>query len=146
MQVNTAQGGTQINCPNCRRPFAMKVEQLIDVGRDPQAKARFLSGRTNLLLCPHCGFQTMLATPIAYHDPAKELFLIYVPMELNLPQQETNKLIGQMSNIVLNSLPPEQRKGYLFTPRSMLSLQGMVETILEADGITKEVIEQQRAP
>src|SRR5258706_3132771 len=65
-------------------------------------------------------------------------------MELNLPRQEQDRLIGSMTTAVTNSLPQEKRKGYLFTPKTMLSLQGMIETILEADGITKEVIEAQR--
>ncbi len=137
--------GTQITCPNCHQPFSAILEQIIDVGRDPQAKARLLSGRTNLVTCPHCGYQSMLGTPLVYHDPAKELLLVYVPMELNLPRQEQERLIGSMTNAIINSLPQEQRKGYLLTPKMMLSMQGMIETILEADGITKEVLDKQRA-
>jgi len=137
--------GTQITCPNCRQPFSAVLEQIIDAGRDPQAKARLLAGRTNLVTCPHCGYQTMLGTPLVYHDASKELLLVYIPMELNLPRQDQERLIGSMTNAIINNLPQEQRKGYLLTPRTMLSLQGMVETILEADGITKEVMEQQRA-
>jgi hypothetical protein len=82
---------------------------------------------------------------LVYHDSTKELLLIYVPMELNLPRQEQERLIGSMTNAIISGLPQEQRKGYLLTPKMMLSLQGMIEVILEADGITKEVIEAQRA-
>src|SRR5579871_2726294 len=107
--------GTQINCPNCRQPFTAILEQIIDAGRDPQAKARLLSGRTNLVVCPHCGYQTMLSTPLVYHDANKQLLILHIPMELNLPQREQDKLIGNLSNAVINSLPQDQRKGYLFT-------------------------------
>ncbi len=137
--------GTQLTCPNCRQPFSAQLEQVIDVGRDPQAKARLLAGRTNLVTCPHCGYQSMLATPLVYHDPAKELMLVYIPMELNLPRAEQDKLVGSLSNAIISSLPQEQRKGYLLMPKNMLSLQGMVEMILEADGVTKEMLEAQRA-
>jgi hypothetical protein len=137
--------GLQITCPNCRQPFSAILEQVIDVQRDPQAKARLLAGRTNLVTCPHCGYQSMVSTPLVYHDANKELLLIYVPMELNLPRQEQERLIGSMSNAIISGLPQEQRKGYLLTPKTMLSLQGMIELILEKDGITKEVIEAQRA-
>ncbi len=136
--------GTQITCPNCGQPFSAILEQIIDVSHDPQAKARLLAGRTNVVTCPHCGYQLMVTTPLLYHDSDKELLLVYVPMELNLPRQEQDRLIGSMTTAVTNSLPQEKRKGYLFTPKTMLSLQGMIETILEADGITKEVIEAQR--
>src|SRR5260221_4391873 len=137
--------GTQLTCPNCRQPFSAQLEQVIDVGRDPQAKARLLARRINLVTCSHCGYQTMLGTPLVYHDAAKELLLIYIPMELNLPRQEQERLIGSMTNAIINSLPQEQRKGYLLTPKMMLSMQGMVETSVEGDGITKEFLEQQRA-
>jgi len=137
--------GTQITCPNCRQPFTAPIEQLIDVGRDPQAKARLLSGRTNVAICPHCGYQVALSTPIVYHDPSKELLLLYVPMELGLPKAEQERVIGNLTKAVMNSLPADQRKGYLLMPKTMLTMQGMVETILEADGVTKEMLEAQRA-
>ena len=54
-------------------------------------------------------------------------------------------LIGKMINQVTESLPPEQRKAYLFQPQTTLTMQGMLERILEADGISKEEIEAQRA-
>jgi hypothetical protein len=72
--------GTQITCPNCHQPFSAILEQIIDVGRDPQGKARLLAGRTNLVTCPHCGFQTVLSTPLVYHDPTKELLMVHIPM------------------------------------------------------------------
>jgi hypothetical protein len=137
--------GTQMTCPNCRQPFTAILEQIIDVGRDPQAKARLLTGRTNLVTCPNCGFQTMLATPMIYHDPQKELFITYIPMELGLPQAEQDRLVGSLTNAIMSSLPQDQRKGYLLTPKTALSVQGLVEMVLEADGITKEMIEAQRA-
>ncbi len=137
--------GTQITCPNCRQPFTAPIEQLIDVGRDPQAKARLLSGRTNVATCPHCGYQAALSTPLVYHDPSKELLLLYVPMELGLPKAEQERVIGSLTKAVMNSLPPDQRKGYLLTPKTMLTMQGLIETVLEADGVTKEMLEAQRA-
>jgi hypothetical protein len=137
--------GTQITCPNCRQPFTAILEQIIDGGRDPQAKARLLSGRTNLVVCPHCGYQTVLSTPITYHDGSKQMLIVHVPMELNLPQREQEKLIGNMTNAVINSLPQDQRKGYLFTPKTALTLQSLIEMVLEADGITADVLDAQRA-
>ncbi len=135
---------TPITCPNCRQPFQAMVEQLIDVSKDPQQKARLLSGRINAVTCPHCGFQSMLSTPLVYHDPDKQLLIIHVPMELNLPKQEQERVIGSLTNSVVNSLPPEKRKGYLFTPKQVLTLQSMLELILEADGVTPDMIEKQR--
>ncbi|MFQ3534595.1 MAG: CpXC domain-containing protein [Aggregatilineales bacterium] len=134
----------QVTCPNCRQPFTTQVEQIVDGGRDPRAKARFLSGTLNAVRCPYCGYEFRLSTPILYHDASKELLLINVPMELGLPSAEQERVIGALTQAVVNSLPQEQRKGYLLMPRSTLTLQGMIEAVLEADGITKEMLEARR--
>lgn len=134
----------QVTCPNCRQPFTAQVEQIIDGGRDPNAKARFLSGAINAVRCPYCGYEFRLTTPILYHDASKELLLVNVPMELGLPPTEQERVIGALTQAVVNSLPQEQRKGYLLMPRSTLTLQGMIEAVLEADGITKEMLEARR--
>ena len=136
---------TQMKCPQCQMPITAEIQQLFDVGAHPQDKQIFLSGTQNIANCPNCGFQGMLGTPIVYHDPEKELLLTYVPAEMALPMQEQERIIGPLITQVVNNLPPEKRKGYLFNPRTMLTLQGMLETVLEADGITKEMIQAQEA-
>lgn len=135
---------TTINCPNCGTRFPANIEQLIDVSLDPTAKSRLLSGRLNVAQCPNCGFVAPLATPIAYHDADKQLLVIHVPMELNLPKTEMERVIGTFTTAVQNSLPQEKRKGYLFTPKQALTRQALIDIILEGDGVTKEMIEAQR--
>lgn len=135
---------TTVSCPNCRQPVAADIEQLFDVGADPTAKQILISGAFNLIQCPTCGYHGNLATPIVYHDPDKELLLTYVPPELGLPRNEQERLIGGLINTVVNNLPQEKRKGYLLRPQETLTLQGLVERILEADGITKEMIQAQQ--
>ncbi len=135
---------TQIQCPRCGHSFQAIVEQIVDVGADPQAKARFLSGRINSITCPSCGHNLAVATPILYHDPAKELLLIHVPMGLEITSEEREKIVGDMTRRLTESIPMEQRKGYLLQPRQALTIPGMIDTILEADGITAEMRESQR--
>jgi hypothetical protein len=135
---------TRINCPNCRQPIVADIDQLFDVNVDPSAKQKFLSGTFNVVQCPHCGYQGQLATPIVYHDPDKELLLTYVPPEINLPHDEQERVIGSLINQAVNNLPQEKRKGYLFQPKAHLTLQSLVEHVLEADGISREMIEGQQ--
>lgn len=135
---------TQVKCPNCKQPIIADIEQLFDVGKDPSAKSRLLSGTSNLVQCQYCGYQGSLGTPIVYHDPDKELLLTYVPAEIGLPRDEQERLLGNLINQVVNNLPAERRKAYLFTPQAHLTMQGLVEKVLEADGITKEMIEAQQ--
>lgn len=131
----------QMSCPRCRQPIIAEVEQLFDVGSDPQAKQRFLSGNLNMANCPSCGYQGPLSTPVVYHDPEKELLLTYFPPDLGLPLNEQERLIGPLITQVMNKLPPEKRKAYLLRPQTMLTQQAMVERVLEGDGITREMME-----
>jgi hypothetical protein len=136
---------TTIKCPNCGTPQPAVIEQVIDVARDPGSKTRFLQGRLNFFQCPQCGFQGALATPVVYHDPVKELLLTYLPPELRLNPIEQEKTLGGLIQQVLQSLPAELRKGYLLRPQASLTLQGLMERVLEGDGITREMLEEQRA-
>jgi hypothetical protein len=99
----------------------------------------------NIAQCPHCGFQGSLATPIVYHDPDKELLLTFFPPQVGLQLNEQERVIGALINQVVNNLQQEKRKAYLFRPQAMLTLQGLLEKILEADGITKEMLQAQQA-
>ena len=135
---------TQVRCPNCKAPVQAAIEQLIDVSEDPSAKARLLSGSLNMVRCPACRYEGALASPLVYHDPGKELLLTFVPFELGLKKDDQERLLGQLINQAVNRLPAEQRKAYLLQPQAMLTLQGMTERILAADGITKEQLEAQR--
>lgn len=135
---------TQLQCPACRRPFNVQLEQIIDAGSDPGGKERLLSGRLNIATCPQCGNSGMLNTPLLYHDPAHELLLVYTPMELNLPQNEREQLIGGLTRNLMASIPANARKGYLFNPQSVLTMDSLIERILEADGVSPQMLAEQR--
>ncbi len=134
----------QTSCPRCKSPVIAEVEQLFDLNQDPLAKQRFLSGQVNVLHCPTCGYDGMVATPVVYHDPDKELLLTFVPPELGLPVNEQERMLGPLINQAVNRLPAEKRKGYLLRPQSMFTFQTMIERVLEADGISKQMIEDQQ--
>lgn len=135
---------TRTICPRCHQPITADLNQLFDVNTDPTAKEKFLSGQINLASCPSCGYQGMIPTPLVYHDPDKELLLTYFPPELGLPLNEQERLVGPLINKVVNNLANEKRKAYIFRPQTMLTLQVMVEKVLEADGITHEMIQAQQ--
>jgi hypothetical protein len=135
---------TQISCPRCRQPIPAQVEQLFDVTADPGAKQRLIGRVSNYAHCPFCGFEGPLSTPIVYHDNDKELLLTYFPSELGLPVNEQEKLVGPLITQVMNRLPAEKRKGYLLRPQSFLTFQSMIEKIMEKDGVTKEMLDEQQ--
>ena len=135
---------TQISCPRCRTPITAEIQQLFDMNTDPQAKQKLLSGAANMIHCPACGYEGIYPTPIVYHDPDKELLLTFFPPELGLPVNEQERMIGPQINKVVNDLPSEKRKAYLFQAKSMLTFQTLIETILAADGVTKEMLDEQQ--
>lgn len=135
---------TSVPCPNCRQPVLIDLTRLFDLNSDPQAKDALLSGSANTFQCPNCRYQGVYPTPLVYHDPDKQLLLTYFPPELNTPITEQEKTIGPLIKKVMDDLPPEKRKAYLFKPQTMLTRQRLIETILEADGITPEMMKAQQ--
>jgi hypothetical protein len=135
-----------VTCPVCQNAFRTEVYNVIDVGQDPELKTQFLQGQLNVATCPSCGQGGMLAMPLVYHDPDKELLLVFIPDQVNMDMQveEREKLIGDLVNTVIESIPPEQRRGYLLQPQTFFSMERMMEEILKADGVTPEMIEAQR--
>lgn len=135
---------TQIACPTCQQPVVIEIQQVFDAVEDSLAKQKLLSNSVNFLHCPSCGYQGMLAVPVVYHDPEKELLLTFFPPDLKTPVNEQEKQIGPLINRIIDQLPQEKRKAYLLQPKNMLTFQTLIEKVLEADGITKEMIEDQQ--
>src|SRR5690554_3440112 len=108
----------QINCPRCSSPITVDVYQVVDAQRTPELKYALLNGQLNAFVCPNCGLAGQMASPLLYHDSEHELFMVYVPMELNMSRVEQERLIGQMVKQVMDSLPPEARRGYMLQPQT----------------------------
>ena len=135
---------TSVPCPQCRQPITIELTRLFDTNTDPEAKQKLLSGSANYFQCQVCGAQGVYPTPIVYHDPEKELLLTFFPPDLRTPVNEQERVLGPMIKKAMDDLPPEKRKSYLFRPQTMLTQQRLFETILEADGITPEMIKAQQ--
>ena len=85
----------RVTCPSCNNQYQSPMEQILDVREDPNAKMRVLNGVVNVAKCPHCGVRGTLSIPFLYHDPDKELALVYVPMGAGLDNLERQRIIGQ---------------------------------------------------
>ncbi len=133
-----------VNCPNCGAGFAPEIQQVLDVRQDPSVVSTLITGRANVVNCPNCGFGLQVLSPLVYHDPFKEMLLIHVPMELNMSQDQQEQIIGQFIRRITDSLPMEMRKGYLLNPRRTFTLQGMIDTVMEAEGISKELLNERQ--
>jgi hypothetical protein len=135
----------RVTCPGCQNQFQTPLEQVVDVRADPGAKIRVLNGLVNVAACPHCGTRGALNLPFLYHDPDKQLALVYMPFEAGRDDLARQQAIGRLTSTVMDSLPPEERKAYLLQPQVFLTLENMMNKILEADGVTPEMIEERRS-
>ena len=134
-----------VACPACQAPAVVSLERIIDVKRQPQLKAALLSGQLNNLHCSACGAASAVAAPVLYHDAENELLIAFVPPELNLQAQQRDQVMGDMLKELTGSIPREEFRGYMFQPKQALTMQGLVEQIMEDDGVTHEMMEEQRA-
>lgn len=135
---------TPVTCPNCGTQFTAPIESIID-GQDIALKSAFLQGRLNTVQCPQCRFVFTPGTPVLYYDLEKEVAFVLAPNALQVTGADQEKMIGSLTNTLVNSLPAEERKFYLLNPKQFLSLDSMTKAILEADGISPEEFEAQKA-
>jgi hypothetical protein len=136
---------SSIACPVCRQPITIQVHQIVDVNEQPELKQLLLAGRLNAFTCQYCRNAGALATPFFYHDADKELALLFIPMNVNAKEADQQKMIGRLTQQVLSNLAPEKRKAYLLQPQQFFNLKTMVEVILQADGITPEMLAKEEA-
>jgi len=132
-------------CPNCGMPITIELHTIIDGGKQPELKAQLLEGQLNLAACSACQHKGVMSAPLLYHDGDKEFLGVFVPQQVQMTEAERQKTIGDMTTTLMQSLPPEQRKGYLFQPKQFLSMPSMLDAILIADGVTPEQLEKQRS-
>lgn len=136
---------TSTICPKCRTQHSAPVTPLIDVTGTPALKQAFMQGQLNVGQCPNCSTVYPLTVPILYHDAEKELALVFVPNSMGIAHTDEQRIIGRLTTQLMNSLPPEQRKGYLLNPRIFITMDNLVKEILAADGITEEMIQAQES-
>ncbi len=131
-----------VTCSTCAATFTAPVQSIID-GQNTSQKSAFLQGRINVVQCPQCGAVNQLTVPLLYYDLGQELAMVFMPNGLQLTNTEQEKVIGKLTNSLVDNLPAEQRKYYLLNPKQFLTLDSLVKAVLEADGITEEVLKSQ---
>lgn len=134
----------QTSCPNCGQPLIAEIFQLIDANKELSLKEILLSGGLNFAQCQACGFQGQLPVPLVYHDKDKELLLTFSPPDMNKTMEEKEAALAPLLKQVIDNLEPKDRKGYLFQPQAMLTMNNLVKNVLLADGITEEMIQDQQ--
>ena len=137
---------TQVSCPSCHSPIRVGIVSFIDADMFPQLKNILIGGRINSASCQSCGTPVMLAAPLVYHDANKQFCFVHIPQQILASAQATDmeRYVGSITNALMQQLPPDAPRGYLLNPKRFLTMQTLVEAVLEGDGVTKEMLEAQR--
>ena len=133
-----------IRCPQCGASYQTPVFSIIDVGQVPELKQVVLSGQLNASQCPNCRNVNYLAAPILYHDPEYEFLGVFIPTQVNIGEPQRQKIIGDMSKALMDSLPAEQRRFYMLNPQQFLTMDSLTAKLLGFEGITPEMIAASR--
>ena len=134
----------QVGCPKCGTQYVAELHSIIDVSKQPELKPALLRGTLNAAACSSCGALGHVSTPLLYHDPDRELLLVFVPPELNMQMADRERLVGSLVNALMSTIPTEARKGYFLNPRTVLSMSNLLDEIYKADGVTEDMLERQR--
>lgn len=85
---------TTIPCPQCQQPVTLTLWHLLDLGREPELRRRFLRGEINVLRCGNCGANGMLDQSLVIHDPANEQIIFFISnnslTSLDIPKKVRN--------------------------------------------------------
>jgi hypothetical protein len=128
-----------VRCVQCGSPFVAQAQTIVDA-RDEAARRALLSERLNVARCPSCGTANRLAVPLLYHDAERELAYVLVPETGAGGRAAEERQIGQLTNRLLDSLPPEDRKMYLLQPRQFVTEASFRDALLEASGISSDAL------
>lgn len=133
-----------LRCPQCGFNYQTPVFNIVDVGQTPELKQVVLSGSLNASQCPNCRNVNYLASPFLYHDPAHEFLGVFIPTQLNISEAQRQKVIGDLSKALMDSLPAEQRRYYMVSPQQFLTMDSLLEKLLGFEGVTPDMLAASR--
>jgi hypothetical protein len=136
--------GARVRCPSCGAENAVPVFSIVDLGANPELRAPLLSGQINVAICQTCGAGGPLAIPLMVHDPEHEFLGVYTPLEGTGNDLQQQKVIGDLTRMLMTKIPSESRKGYLLQPRPYVDMERMLERLWEFEGVTPEMLRRQR--
>ena len=134
----------RIQCPNCGTQYETPIRTVIDVGQNPELRQALLSGQLNVAICPKCNQGGIIESPLVVHDAEAEFLAVYFPPQVQIPELERQRMIGEMTQEMMRNLPPEQRKGYFLNPRQFASRQSLLDAVLGTMGVSQEELDRQR--
>ena len=85
-------------CPACGEKHGIEVWNRINVGENPELKAKVKDGSLFVWECPHCGKANLVQGQTLYHDPNERLMIWLMPDGI-LPEAQEKALEAQFEKI-----------------------------------------------
>lgn len=98
-----------IRCPNCRSGLETVLQQLIDLGKEPQLRRALVQATIHQRTCPQCGALVAVPVPMAAWDPVNQRVIMRVPEELS-GQEGAVIRARQLAHSLLELLPAADRQ------------------------------------
>lgn len=97
MQIN-------MQCRSCSKEYSVPFNGIINVGSDPDLRARVANGEFFLHECPYCGAKNLIpAQNCLYHDALNKVMIVFSPLSLKMedvPQDYTCRLVGSIGELI----------------------------------------------
>ena len=97
MQIN-------MQCRSCSKEYSVPFNGIINVGSDPDLRARVASGEFFLHECPFCGTKNLIPVQSClYHDALNKVMIVFSPLSLKMedvPQDYTYRLVGSIGELI----------------------------------------------
>jgi len=128
----------QISCPNCSNELDVTLYDSINVESDPSLRDELMENKLNGITCPSCEFSFRVDKPLLYCDPARKLFIYWLPTAEDLYDSGAESFqdtVAKMSGMVPENVTmPEIHLVFTRTElveRIFLNEGGLDERVIE---------------
>lgn len=70
-----------INCPKCDHEQTVMVWSSINASLNPEGRSKLFDGEINHFRCQKCVYESLIPTPLLYHDVDRKIAVHYFPPE-----------------------------------------------------------------
>ncbi len=118
----------ELECPRCGEQFVAVVWRIVDASERPDLRLLLLLGYLNRVRCPTCGTEGSFPGPFLYHDAVHEAVLLALPSG-KLEEAEVRRMADPLVEALHRSIPPEERRPYLWNVQLAGSMAGLADEI-----------------
>ena len=88
------------NCSHCHQSTEVELRQSINVGQDPDLKARVKDGSLFVWECPYCGHRNLARYQTLSHDPDARLMVWLLPGD-EMPPKAVEEAVKELDGYTL---------------------------------------------